>query len=147
MVSNNADARLEFAMQQAIKNGDILSFMEAVTSQYDRILRRGGPVGDRAALRTALSEQVDKLRAPLRSRVGRLWAGDMVDRAYGPILRDLMAQPEPDPGEALRIAEGAKARTLLDWMSGYFAELPEKVSTQALDVESALTRFAEDQEK
>lgn len=133
-------------MRQAINSGDMLSFLEAAAGRYERLVRLGGHAEDRAALRADISARADDLRAPLRSRVGRLWAGEIVDAAYGQMLLDLFSQPGPDPGEALRLAEGAKARTLLDWMTGHFTELPAPAGTQASAVERELTRFEDDEQ-
>lgn len=144
MASNTADARLDFAMRQAIEDGDMPSFISVASQRYARMVERGGSSEDRTELRAAISSRTDELRGSMRSRVGRLWAGDVTDGACGLMLRDLFSQDEPDPAAALNLAETAKARTLLDWMTGHFSELPPQLAVEVSGIERKLTRFEDD---
>ena len=95
--ADRGDARLQHAIRNAEERGDLLAWIEAVVRRYERQRTRGASEAELAALRAALLDRADRLRAGLRSRVGRLWAGQVVDAALGALLRDALHNPTRIP--------------------------------------------------
>lgn len=145
--ADRGDARLQHAIRNAEERGDLLAWIEAVVRRYERQRTRGASEAELAALRAALLDRADRLRAGLRSRVGRLWAGQVVDAAFGALLRDALAQPDPDPEEILRLTEAAKARTLLDMLDGRLQEPSAAAADPLAAAERDLLRFGEDEQR
>jgi hypothetical protein len=144
-VPDKADERLRFAIEHAETEGDLLAWIGAVVARYERQRRHGVTARELGEVRRTLAERADALRSGLRSRVGRFWAGQVVDRAFGPILRDLLSDHRADPTEVFRLVEATKARTLLDAMHGLYGEPPEEARGGIADLERELLRFGEDE--
>jgi hypothetical protein len=146
-MADRGDARLLAAIDHAEEAGDLLAWIDAVGARYARQSERGAAPAELAALRSALAERADGLRAGMRSRVGRLWAGEVVDVAFGELLRELLAEPDADPAEVFRLVELVKARTLLDLIDGRLQAPPPESAAHLAATEQGLLRFGADRQQ
>ena len=107
-------------MSAAATAGDMQAWLTAATSLQDSLARQQPDAADRAALRQEMIAACEQLRRGWRSRPGRLWVSQDADRVTGPLLRDLLDDADPDVAEVFGLTESARARVLLDVVSGCF---------------------------
>lgn len=120
MTGSRAALRLRAAMTAAAAAGDITAWLTAATSLQGLLERQDPDAAGRAELRRDMLAALEQLRRTWRSRPGRLWVSQDSDQVTGPLLRDLLDDADPDPAEVFRLTESARARVLLDALSGCF---------------------------
>ena len=95
-----------------------ISTLANALALYD--LERDAPDGDAPALRPRVLRQIDRARAPFRSRVGRLWAAQSIEGLAYAFVEDVLRTAADDGDDAaltatcFRAVEALRARTLLD---------------------------------
>ncbi len=120
MTTSRAVLRLRSAMSAAAAAGEMQAWLTAATSLQEALERQQPDAADRAALREDMIAACEQLRRGWRSRSGRLWVSQDADRVTGPLLRDLLDDADPDVAEVFGLTESARARVLLDVVSGCF---------------------------
>ena len=120
MTGSRAALRLRAAMTAAAAAGDISAWLTAATSLQGLLERQDPDAANRAELRRDMLAALEQLRRRWRSRPGRLWVSQDADQVTGPLLRDLLDDADADPAEVFRLTESARARVLLDALSGCF---------------------------
>lgn len=120
MTGSRAALRLRAAMTAAAAAGDISAWLTAATSLQGLLERQDPDAANRADLREGMLAALEQLRRRWRSRPGRLWVSQDADQVTGPLLRDLLDDADADPAEVFRLTESARARVLLDALSGCF---------------------------
>ncbi|HQR80432.1 MAG TPA: CHAT domain-containing protein [Actinomycetota bacterium] len=120
MTPSRAELRLRSAMAAATKTGDPQAWLTAATALQDFLARRDPDGAGRTQLRHDLLDACEQLRRRWSSRTGRLWVAQQADQVTGPPLRDLLDDADPDPAEVFDLTEAARARALLDALSGCF---------------------------
>ena len=115
-----AELRLRSAMSAAADAGDMQAWLIASTSLQAILERQEPDAAGRADLRSHMLGACEQLRLGWRSRTGRLLVSQNSDSVTGPLLRDLLDDPHPDLAEVFRLTESARARVLLDSLSGHF---------------------------
>jgi len=118
--ASRAVLRLRSAMARAADTGDMQAWLTAATSLQASLERHEPDASGRAELRAEMLAAVEQLRRRRSSRAGRLWVSQDADRITGPLLRDLLDDTDPDPAEVFGLTESARARVLLDALSGCF---------------------------
>ena len=107
-------------MNAAVGIGDMQAWLTAATSLQDMLQRQESDGAARAGLRADMIAACEQLRRGWRSRPGRLWVSQDADQVTGPLLRDVLDDPQPDLAEVFALTESARARVLLDALSGCF---------------------------
>jgi CHAT domain-containing protein len=107
-------------MNAAVGIGDMQAWLTAATSLQDMLQRQESDGAARADLRADMIAACEQLRRGWRSRPGRLWVSQDADQVTGPLLRDVLDDPQPDLAEVFALTESARARVLLDALSGCF---------------------------
>lgn len=120
MKPSRAELRLRSAMAAAGKAGDLSAWLVAAASLQDLLARRDPDGAARAGLRQEMVGACDDLRRRWHSRPGRWWVAQQADQVTGPLLRDLLDDADPDTAEVFQLTEAARARVLLDALSGCF---------------------------
>ena len=115
-----AALRLRSAMNAAVRAGDMQAWLTAATSLQEMLHRQEPDGVARADLRADMIAACEQLRHGWRSRPGRLWVSQDADQVTGPLLRDVLDDPQPDLAEVFALTESARARVLLDALSGCF---------------------------
>jgi CHAT domain-containing protein len=107
-------------MSAAADAGDMQAVLIASTSLQASLERQEPDAAGRADLRQHMMAACEQLRLGWRSRTGRLLVAQNSDSVTGPLLRDLLDDPHPDLAEVFRLTESARARVLLDDLSGHW---------------------------
>lgn len=140
-----ADARFEFAIRKAEEAGDVAAWLIAVRARYDRAKARHSAPTELHELRILLRGRLDALRAASRSRMSRLWAGQVVESIVGELSRDYMKEGEIPIAELFDLIESVKSRTLLDQMCLGYKELPQTEAKRRADsIEQQIISFPPD---
>ncbi|MEZ5184152.1 MAG: CHAT domain-containing protein [Candidatus Nanopelagicales bacterium] len=119
-MTSRALLRLRSAMEAAAAAGDMQAWLTAATSLQGLLERQEPDAAGRTELYADMVAACDQLRCAWRSRPGRLRVSQDADRVTGPLLRDLLDDPDPDLGQILALTEAARARVLLDALSGLY---------------------------
>lgn len=119
-MTSRALLRLRSAMSAAASAGDMQAWLTAATSLQGMLERQEPDAAGRAQLHADMIVACDQLRCTWRSRPGRLWVSREADQVTGPLLRDVLDDPQPDLAEVFALTESARARVLLDALSGCF---------------------------
>ena len=137
------DARMAVVAQEAEHTGDLETWMQAMFARYAGQRDAESGSGTLAALRRLVRERTAEFRTHFRSRAGRLWASQELDRMAGEMLRhELMTGPTAEAA-LFDSVERLKTRTLLDQMQGGMQEFAsEKEASAAAAMERELLRFA-----
>ena len=134
-----ARTRLQFVTQSAEAQGDLPSFVRAMSALYAGEREAYRRSDDLTAVRQSFVGAVDSFRSAKRSRAGRLWMAQQLDELSGEMVSDEFARlVGRDADRAYRAVERLRARTLLDEMTGHLKELPEPVREQAAELEAAV---------
>lgn len=133
------DARLVHAVESAEATGDVEAWFSATVALGGWRAEQGGGESASSIWRT-VSDRLDRLRASYRSRGGRLWAGQVVERELEAVAPRALREIE-DPAEALLLVESLRARTLLDEMCLPVAPLPAAAGVEAARLEADLLGF------
>lgn len=136
-------ARLEHAFRRAEASGDGEAWIEAAVNLH---LAGGAvpgvPTGP-AALLDALLPAIDRWRGALRSRAGRLWAGQLSEELLAPLMIEALGT-DPPAERAMAWFEALRARTLLDELCVAYVEPYAAVAPQAAAHEAALLSLPHD---
>ena len=144
MEADRADARRLHAIRVAEESGDTNTWIAAVLDRYMTRRQRGANEDELRADRTSILARADALRGGLRSRLGRLWAGQQLDAAFGQLLRDVLATDDPDPREVFALSEAARARMLLDSLGGNWVPPSRGLASELAFAERTVMAYGED---
>lgn len=136
------DARLTIVAQQAEYAGDLETWMDALFARYAGSRDAGTPDTQLAGLRKRLRERIEQFRTQFRSRAGRLWAGQELDRMAGEMLRDEFSAGVADDATIFAAMDALKTRTLLDQMQvGMYEFDDSETAAAAAEMERELLQF------
>ncbi len=140
--SSTAEARLDAAMRRAFEAGRLDSWLRSASVLLEVSEKAGRPPERLRELRRTMRAQADSLRCEYRSRVGRLWAAQLLDGHLGDLLRRDLEEGALHAGELFEAVEMMKARTLLDQLTGRSSPFPDPgQAAQAAELEQAIMRF------
>jgi CHAT domain-containing protein len=146
VAGDRSDARRLHAIRVSEEAGNTRSWIYAVVDRYVS-RRRGGVADDELRIdRTTLLDGSDALRAAKCSRLGRLWAGQELDAAFGVLLRDVFTTVAPDPAEVFALAESSKARMLLDSLAGCWVQPAGDLAAELAAAEREAMAYGEDRQ-
>ena len=112
-----ASARLAGVAEQALKKGELESYLSIIYTRYRGEQATGQSPAQLHQLRLDARNVAQRIREDYRSRAGRIWNAHRFDISYGEMLRDeLCSQNIESPADRFAAIESLKARTMLDYL-------------------------------
>ncbi len=129
-------------MRLAIDSADPDAWLTAALALYGALERLDPDAAGRAQLRAELIVACDEIRLRARSRMGRGWVAETTERAIAAPLQDLLDDHIVDVDAVFELTESARARVLLDALSGAFHG--DSTDPRAADLDAKVMAFAPD---